>query len=69
VPLAEEDDALRTIVRAAFGTRRKTLRNGLVREVGARADELLAAAGIDGRRRGETLGIEELAALAAALRA
>lgn len=69
VPLAEEDDALRTIVRAAFGTRRKTLRNGLVREVGARADELLAAAGIDGRRRGETLGIEELSALAAALRA
>jgi 16S rRNA (adenine1518-N6/adenine1519-N6)-dimethyltransferase len=68
VPLAEEDDALRTIVRAAFGTRRKTLRNGLVREVGARADALLAAAGIDGRRRGETLAIGELAALAAALR-
>ena len=69
VPLAEEDDALRTIVRAAFGTRRKTLRNGLVREVGPLADPLLQAAGVDGRRRGETLAIAELAALAAALRA
>ncbi len=69
VPIAVEDEALRTIVRAAFGTRRKTLRNGLLREVGERADALLASAAIDGSRRGETLAIEELAALADALRA
>lgn len=68
VPLAVEDDALRTIVRAAFGTRRKTLRNGLLREVGPQADALLATAAIDGRRRGETLTIPELDALAAGLR-
>lgn len=68
VPLAEEDDALRTIVRAAFGTRRKTLRNGMLREVGERTDAILAAADIDGRRRGETLSIPELARLAASFR-
>lgn len=70
VPRAEENDAFRTVVRAAFGTRRKTLRNGLVREVGvARADALLSATAIDGQRRGETLAIEELGALARALEA
>jgi 16S rRNA (adenine1518-N6/adenine1519-N6)-dimethyltransferase len=68
VPIAEEDTAFRTIVRAAFGTRRKTLRNGLLREVGDRADALLAQTGTDGRRRGETLTIAELAQLAEALR-
>lgn len=66
VPRAEETDAFRTIVRAAFGTRRKTLRNGLVRELGHEcADALLEATAIDGGRRGETLSIEELGALAA----
>lgn len=70
VPRAAETDAFRTVVRAAFGTRRKTLRNGLVREVGAEAaDALLGAAGIDGGRRGETLSIEELDTLARALEA
>lgn len=62
-PRAEETDALREIVHAAFGTRRKTLRNGLKR-IGAEA--VLEATGIDGGRRGDTLTIEELAALAAA---
>lgn len=69
VPIAIEDEALRTIVRAAFGTRRKTLRNGLLREAGDHADALLAAANLDGSRRGETLTIQELGALAEALRA
>lgn len=69
VPLAVEDEALRTIVRAAFGTRRKTLRNGLLREASDHADALLGAANIDGGRRGETLTIQELGALADALRA
>ncbi len=63
-----ETDALRSAVRAAFEQRRKTLRNGLLALVGAaRADALLAEAGIDGSRRGETLSLEELAALARAL--
>lgn len=62
-PRAEESEAFRAIVHAAFGTRRKTLRNSL-RRVGAEA--ALEVAGIDGARRGETLSIEELAALAAA---
>lgn len=55
-------------VHAAFGHRRKTLRNSL------RAlwddgdiDAALAAAGIDGQRRGETLSVEEFARVANAL--
>jgi 16S rRNA (adenine1518-N6/adenine1519-N6)-dimethyltransferase len=60
---AEETDAFRAIVHAAFGTRRKTLKNALAR-IGAA--DALAAAGIDGKRRGETLSIEELARVAEA---
>lgn len=64
----EETDAFRRAVRACFEQRRKTLRNGLVAIAGAeRADAVLAAASIDGRRRGETLSLEEIAALARAL--
>ena len=64
----EETDALRLAVRACFEQRRKTLRNGLVALVGAaRADAALASAGIDGARRGETLSLEEIAALSRAL--
>lgn len=56
------------VVHAAFGQRRKKLRNAL----GAIADPeriaaALAQAGIDGDRRGETLSVAELAALADAL--
>ncbi len=64
VPRAEETEAFRAVVHAAFGTRRKTLRNALRR---SGAEGALEASGIDGDRRGETLSIEELAALAAAL--
>ncbi len=71
VPRADaipETDALRTIVRSAFEQRRKTLRNGLVAQLDAeRADALLTATGIDGRRRGETLSLDEIAALARTL--
>jgi 16S rRNA (adenine1518-N6/adenine1519-N6)-dimethyltransferase len=68
VPRAEETEAFRTVVRSAFQARRKTLRNALAQAVGTqRAEAALAAAGIDGRRRGETLSIEELASVAAAL--
>ncbi len=53
------------IVRAAFGQRRKTLRNALCakfeREI---IDNALVKSGIDGKRRGETLKIEEFATLA-----
>ncbi len=64
----EENDALRSAVRACFEQRRKTLRNGLVAIVGAeRADDVLTRAAIDGKRRGETLSLEEIAGLAAAL--
>jgi 16S rRNA (adenine1518-N6/adenine1519-N6)-dimethyltransferase len=55
-------------VRAAFQSRRKTLRNALGTIAGKEAAErALAQVGIDPMRRGETLGIAEFAALAAAL--
>ena len=57
------------IGRAAMGTRRKTLQNALVHGLGlstAAAAALLGAAGIDPRRRGETLTIDELLAVARA---
>jgi 16S rRNA (adenine1518-N6/adenine1519-N6)-dimethyltransferase len=55
------------VVRAAFQARRKTLRNALAQEFGAASsDAMLSAAGIDGKRRGETLSIEEFAAIARA---
>jgi 16S rRNA (adenine1518-N6/adenine1519-N6)-dimethyltransferase len=63
-----DEGHLRRVVRAAFGQRRKTLRNALQaaasREAVAAA---LGAAGIDGRRRGETLSLAEFARLADAL--
>ncbi|MFO0686875.1 MAG: 16S rRNA (adenine(1518)-N(6)/adenine(1519)-N(6))-dimethyltransferase RsmA [Sandaracinus sp.] len=68
VPRAEETPAFVRVVHAGFGMRRKTLRNALTREIdAARVDAALAATGIDGMRRAETLAIEELAALAAAI--
>jgi 16S rRNA (adenine1518-N6/adenine1519-N6)-dimethyltransferase len=63
VPRAE-GAAFEAVVRAAFQARRKTLRNALVQAFGPeRTDAALAAASIDGKRRGETLSIEELASL------
>jgi 16S rRNA (adenine1518-N6/adenine1519-N6)-dimethyltransferase len=55
------------LVKTVFSQRRKTLANALkplLPEPG-RAAAVLAAAGIDPRRRPETLDLEELAALAA----
>lgn len=54
------------LVRAAFGQRRKQLKRALEREF-PRAADALAAAGIDPKRRGETLDAAEFAALADAL--
>ena len=67
VPLADEA-RYSAVVHAAFGQRRKTLRNAL-RAVfdEAAVDAALASTGIDGVRRGETLDIAEFAALTAAI--
>jgi 16S rRNA (adenine1518-N6/adenine1519-N6)-dimethyltransferase len=53
-------------VRAAFGQRRKTLRNAL-RSLVNDPESVLTAAGIDGARRGETLSIEEYGRLSLAV--
>jgi 16S rRNA (adenine1518-N6/adenine1519-N6)-dimethyltransferase len=64
-PRAEETPAFRTVVKAAFEQRRKTLRNALRAAIGQeRAEHALASAGIDPVRRGETLSVEEFALLA-----
>lgn len=66
VPVADEA-TLRRVVRAAFARRRKTLANAL-RGGGLGDPACVAAAleraGIDGRRRAETLDVGEFAALA-----
>jgi 16S rRNA (adenine1518-N6/adenine1519-N6)-dimethyltransferase len=68
VPIADERH-YSEVVHAAFGQRRKTLRNALRAVFAVEAvDAALAATAIDGQRRGETLDIAEFAALAAALR-
>jgi 16S rRNA (adenine1518-N6/adenine1519-N6)-dimethyltransferase len=69
---APSEEAFFAVSRAAFGQRRKTLQNALTnapalpfpRETIVAA---LAAAGVDGQRRGETLHLEEIAAVARAL--
>jgi 16S rRNA (adenine1518-N6/adenine1519-N6)-dimethyltransferase len=71
-PRAPVADAarFRRLVKAGFAQRRKVLANALasarLAEPAALADAL-ARAGIDGRRRGETLSVEEWAALDRAL--
>lgn len=65
-----DEDLFFALVRGAFGQRRKTAANALA---GANIvagwtrpvwEEMLSRVGIDPRRRGETLGLEEFAALA-----
>jgi 16S rRNA (adenine1518-N6/adenine1519-N6)-dimethyltransferase len=61
-PIAEETERFRALVKAAFASRRKTLRNAWARlgpEVIGAADE----AGISLDARGETLGVEDFARL------
>ncbi len=67
-PLEDHDIFLKT-VKAAFSKRRKTLANNLkdmdaVCSRGMDVSSLLVEAGIDGRRRGETLTVEEFGRLA-----
>ena len=60
--VAVDDRQFSRVVHAAFNQRRKTLRNALsaVFDIAA-VDHALAAAAIDGQRRGETLSVEEFA--------
>lgn len=76
VPLAAsrvvvDDQALfERVVKAAFAMRRKTLWNCLKSAdllEPAALEQVLAGCGIDGRRRGETLNLEEFACLSRAL--
>ena len=60
-PLAVEPNRLAKITEAAFGQRRKMLRQS-VKSLGGEA--LLARAGIDATRRAETLSVAEFVALA-----
>jgi len=67
-PRAEvgDEELFRRLVKAAFGQRRKTLANCLKNAELLAAEQvppLLESCGIDGRRRGETLTIDEFAAL------
>ncbi len=63
------DDAhFARVVRAAFNQRRKTLRKALSSKFPRDlVEQALESSGIDGRRRGETLTIEEFGALTGAL--
>lgn len=63
-PLRADVAKLGRITEAAFGQRRKMLRQSL-KSVGG--ERLLEATGIDGTRRAETLGVAEFVALANAL--
>jgi 16S rRNA (adenine1518-N6/adenine1519-N6)-dimethyltransferase len=68
-PVAPADpDILEQVTAAAFGQRRKMLRQSL-RSLGTDAAALLAAAGIAPTRRAEELSIEEFCALARAVSA
>ncbi len=73
-PLALEADARERffqIVRAGFGQKRKTLRNALILGLGQPASAVegwLSMAGVDARRRAETLSLEEWGRLAEAAR-
>lgn len=58
-PISDVDPLLfRSVVSASFGQKRKTLLNNLKKFI-AEADQILGWAGIDGRRRAETLTLDE----------
>ncbi|MEQ0560468.1 16S rRNA (adenine(1518)-N(6)/adenine(1519)-N(6))-dimethyltransferase RsmA [Amycolatopsis sp. NEAU-NG30] len=67
-PASGDRDTLFSLVDAAFSQRRKTLRAALAGWAGSaeRAGELLTAAGIDPKTRGEQLGVHDFARIAAA---
>jgi 16S rRNA (adenine1518-N6/adenine1519-N6)-dimethyltransferase len=62
IPLASERRRFFRVVKAGFGQRRKQLVNALCGGLGLAREEVLAAlaaAGIDARRRAETLSLDE----------
>jgi 16S rRNA (adenine1518-N6/adenine1519-N6)-dimethyltransferase len=63
-PLPADGKKLARVTEAAFGQRRKMLRQSLK---GIGGERLLAATGIDGTRRAETLFVEEFVSLANAI--
>jgi 16S rRNA (adenine1518-N6/adenine1519-N6)-dimethyltransferase len=67
-PLATDEKLLSRVVQAAFGQRRKTMRNalsaGLLPLDAPAAEVVLNASHIDPRRRAETLSVEEFVTLA-----
>ena len=68
-PVEAGEEMLFRIIRGSFQMRRKQLANTLADSLGLERDgveRLCRAAGIDGRRRGETLTLEEFARLARA---
>ena len=67
----DELAALRGLVRAAFGQRRKTLGNALsgwLKGARGKSEDFLRSQGIDSQRRGETLSVDEFINLARAAR-
>jgi 16S rRNA (adenine1518-N6/adenine1519-N6)-dimethyltransferase len=67
-PLGVDDAKFSRVVHAAFGQRRKTLRNALSAAFDASVvDRALGALALDGQRRGETLSVDEFAALTRAI--
>jgi len=69
----EDVDWFKSVVKGAFGKRRKTLRNALLgaRDLKLSADQIdnaLEASSIDGKRRPETLSIDEFVVLSETLR-
>lgn len=70
IPRAPLTPTFQRVVKASFETRRKTLRNALLNSLSdgaALIDAALATASIDGKRRGETLSVEEFGKLAQCL--
>ncbi|SFW64329.1 16S rRNA (adenine(1518)-N(6)/adenine(1519)-N(6))-dimethyltransferase RsmA [Amycolatopsis australiensis] len=67
-PASDDRDRLFGLVDAAFSQRRKTLRAALAGWAGSaeRAGELLTAAGVDPKSRGEQLDVHDFARIAAA---
>ncbi len=66
---AEELPALRAVVRAGFGQRRKMLGNALAGLFGGLGEIIFEKANVDPRRRAETLNLDEFGSLARAFRA
>ena len=63
-PAPRQPEVFERLTKAIFTRRRKTLANALYAYKATGGDEALRRAGIDGRRRPETLDIPELVALA-----